>query len=491
MKNIYPYIVTFLLLFSSCSDFLEEEVYTQYDPEVFLQTEAGINAVIVATYFQSRPGYREAWFTFSEWPCDIMLERGGGYAAPAATFANFNWSVSNSFFRNVWRDSYVAIRNANSLLDEIDNVSALSADKVSVLKGEASFLRAYNYIFLHDFFGPVPLITTGELDLEPVKASQDAFSAFIEQELLSAANALPVSQELYGKATKGAALALLGRYYLNTKQWQKSADIYEQVMSLGAYSLFANVEGLFAIENEGNSEMIFVFPSVSSGTNSRQWWNYTPHAYPVGYNTGQVNYGAQFQLWRWFVNSFDVNDRRASEYDPPNGKFGWIIKKYVNKGGETVDLMNDPIVAGVEKLYPRPVKFIPDPNAIGQRHGNDMPILRYAEVLVGRAEALNELQGPNQESIDLLNIIRNRAEAPEYVLADFTSKEALRDQILVERGLEFHAEGQRRRDLIRHGTFISSALSRGKTNAQPHHVLYPIPQEEMDSNPSLEQNAGY
>ncbi len=491
MKNKYQYIVAFFFLFVSCTDFLEEEVYTEYDPDVFLQTEAGVNAVVVSTYFQSKPDYREAWFTFSEFTCDIMLERGGGYAAPAATFANFNWNVSNSFFRNIWRDSYIAIRNANSLLDEIDNVSSLSADKVAILKGEASFLRAYNYIFLHDFFGATPLINTAELDLEPNRASQEEFSAFVEQELLNAAAALPVSQEVYGKATKGAALALLGRYYLNTKQWQKSADIYQQVIDLQAYSLFDNVEGLFAVENEGNSEMIFVFPSVASGTNARQSWNYTPHAYPVGYNTGQVNYGAQFQLWRWFVNSFDVNDRRATEYDPPNGKFGWIIKKYINKDGETIDLMNDPIVAGVEKLYPRPVKFTPDPNALGQRHGNDMPILRYAEVLIGRAEALNELQGPNQESIDLLNLVRNRAEAPEYRLADFASKEALRDQILVERGLEFHAEGHRRRDLIRHNKFISSAISRGKTNAKAHHVLFPIPQEEIDSNPNLEQNPGY
>jgi len=491
MKNIYPYLVAFFFLFVSCTEFLEEEVFTEYDPEVFLQTEAGVDAVIVATYFESRPDYREAWFTFSEFPCDLMLERGGGYAAPAATFANFNWNVSNNFFRNAWRGSYEAIRNANSLLDEIDNVSALSADKVAVIKGEATFLRAYNYAFLHDFFGPTPLIKSAELDLEPTRASQEDFSTFVEQELRSAAAALPLSQEVYGKATKGAALTMLGRYYLNTKQWQKSADIYKEIIDLGVYSLFDNVEGLFAVENEANSELIFVFGSFSTATNANQRWNYTPHAYPVGYNTGQVNYGAQFQLWRWFVNSFDVNDRRASEYDPPNGKFGWIIKKYINKDGETIDLMNDPIVAGVEKLFPRPVKFTPDLNAIGADHGNDMPILRYAEVIVGRAEALNELQGPNQESIDLLNMIRNRAEAPEYALADFASKEALRDQILVERGLEFHAEGHRRRDLIRHGTFVSGAIARGVTGAQPHHVLYPIPQEELDSNPQLEQNPGY
>ena len=247
------------------------------------------------------------------------------------------------------------------------------------------------------------------------------------------------------------------------------------------------MEGLFNINNEGNSELIFVFESLNTGPT----WNYTPHAYPVGYPTGQVNYGAQFQLWRWFVNSFHPDDRRALEYDPDNGKFGWILKSFINKGGTPVDLMNDEIIPGIEKLYPRSFKFTPDPNALGAGHGNDMPILRYAEVLIGRAEALNEMQGPNQESIDLLNEIRARAEAPLYNLADFPTKESLRDQILVERGWEFFTEGHRRWDLIRHGKYISSAQERGKTLAQPHHVLFPIPQTELDANPALQQNPGY
>jgi hypothetical protein len=327
--------------------------------------------------------------------------------------------------------------------------------------------------------------------LTPARASDADTQAFIESELLSAAQNLPVEPAVYGKATKSAALTLLGRFYLDTKQWQKAADVNKQVIDLGYHSLFPNVEGVFAVENEANKEMIFVFGSLATAPIQALAWNYTPHAYPVGYQTGQVNYGAQFQLWRWFVNSFDPNDQRANEYDPPNGKYGWILKQYVNKGGQLIDLMNDKITAGVEKKYPRPVKFTPDPNGLGPRHGNDMPILRYAEVLVNRAEALNEISGPNQESIDLLNQVRSRSNAPDYNLADFPTKESLRDQILVERGWEFHAEGHRRRSLIRHGSFISDALARGKANAKSHHVLFPIPEQDLDSNSALEQNPGY
>ena len=488
MNRLLLIIAAFVIFLPACTDFLDEQVFTEYAPDEFLSSKAGIDAVLSATYRQSRPNYRETWFSFAGWPTDLQLERGGGYAAPAATFANFQWTPSNGFFRNNWRQIYAGIRNANSLLDNIDNVTSISADQIASLKAEAIFLRAFNYAVLYDFFGPLPLVkSASELDLEITRASDDETRSFIESEFRAAADNLPLEAELSGKATKGAALALLSRFYLNTKQWQKCADVCQEVISLGKYELVTPVETLFNVDYEGNSELIFVFESNTT----QLGWNYTPHAYPVGYQTGQVNYGAQFQLWRTFVNSFHPDDRRALDYDPDNGKFGWILKKYVNKGGEVVDLLNDEIIPGIEKLYPRSFKFTPDPNALAQNHGNDIPIIRYAEVLMSRAEALNELNGPNQESIDLLNMLRDRAGVPQYTLGEFASKEALRDQILIERGWEFFTEGLRRQDLIRHGKFISSAQERGKSLAQPHHVLYPLPQQELDANPALTQNPGY
>ena len=493
--TVSVFITTCFLVLAGCQGFLDEQVFTEYDPDTFLQSESGINAVLTATYRQSRPLYRETWFSFAGWTTDLQLERGGGYAAPAATFAAYQWNASNNFFRNNWRELYEAVRNANSLIDNIDNVTAIPADKIAALKGEALFLRAFNYYVLHDLFGGVPLVKTGlELDLQIPRASEQETSDFIVADLTAAAQALPVDAELSGKATKGAAYALLARHQLNKKNWQAAADAAKAVIDLNKYSLFSPVEGLFSVENEGNSELIFVFESLASGLG----WNYTPHAYPVGYQTGQVNYGAQFQLWRWFVNSFHPDDTRRN----------WILTEYVNKDGELVDLMNDPITPGIEKKYPRSFKFTPDPNALGAQHGNDMPILRYAEVLVNRAEALNELNGPNQESIDLLNELHTRAGIPLYSLSDFSSKEALRDQILLERGWEFFTEGLRRQDLIRQGLLISgsydppvtyteepigpvSAQERGKSLAQPHHVLFPIPQQDIDANPALEQNSGY
>ena len=155
----------------------------------------------------------------------------------------------------------------------------------------------------------------------------------------------------------------------------------------------------------------------------------------------------------------------------------------MNSNGETIDLSppND---------NPRPFKYWPADDIAGPSYGNDIPVIRYADILLARAEALNRLNGPNQESIDLINEVRERAGLDDLVLTDFGSAEALNEAILIERGWEFYLEGIRRDDLIRHGEFISRAQERGNP-AQPHHVRYPIPQFALDANPVLEQNDGY
>jgi len=137
-----------------------------------------------------------------------------------------------------------------------------------------------------------------------------------------------------------------------------------------------------------------------------------------------------------------------------------------------------------------PVTIIQVSTPIGQDNGNDIPYIRLADIILARAEALNEIGGPTQEAVDLINQIRNRVGATPAVLSNYPSKESLRDFILAERAREFYSEGLRREDLVRHGKFIQQAIDRGIA-AEPHQVLYPLPQEQIDNNPNLEQNPGY
>jgi hypothetical protein len=127
----------------------------------------------------------------------------------------------------------------------------------------------------------------------------------------------------------------------------------------------------------------------------------------------------------------------------------------------------------------------------GNHSGNDVPIIRYADILLTKAEALNELNGPTQESLDLINEVRIRAGIATLTLTDASTTDVYRDLILRERGWEFVAEGKRREDLLRHGKFISLAQARGIGTAADKHKLYPIPQIEIDANKICGQNEGY
>jgi hypothetical protein len=473
------WIIIICLFLSSCDDFLEEEIYTEYDPATLLQTEEGINSVLVAAYSDMHvtASMRDRMYTLNEFPGDIMWTWGGSFENTAVLFTFFNWDSQSGVLTNPWRQYYESIRNANSLLDNIDNVTGFSADKVKQFKAEATFIRAADYYYLWELFGPVPLITTAtELNLEPQRATDEAFNAFLEQELQAAANDLPLTQDLWGKATKGAALALLGKFYMNTYQWQKAADVNKQVMDLQIYSLFAgDLKNMFAVENEVNDEVILTSPALPTLHGN----NYMAHAFPPNYpiKSNWINFGAQFCVYNSWVQTYHPDDKRLE----------WFVFTYTEPGGKVHNLL-DPSDAG---RAVRCFKYVPDPAGVSQNHGNDVPMIRYAEVLLNRAEALNELSGPNQESVDLLNEIRKRAEAPEYILSDFPSKEALRDALLNERGWEFVAEGMRRMDLIRHGKLISKAIERGAAGAKDYMTRYPIPLNEIKANTKLVQNEGY
>lgn len=173
-----------------------------------------------------------------------------------------------------------------------------------------------------------------------------------------------------------------------------------------------------------------------------------------------------------FVNSFEAFDTRTSQ----------IITEWTSTAsGELV------LGLGNDQSFPYKLPFDPNSNAFFA--GNDIPIIRYSDVLLMRAEALNEVSGPTQEAIDLINQVRTRSGATPLDLAGFTT-ESLREAILQEREWELYFEGNAREDQIRHGVMISRAQARGK-NAQEFHRLYPIPQVELDANPALEQNPGY
>jgi hypothetical protein len=483
-KSFYILIPVFFASFiSSCKKTLDVTPKSEFAPANVLTTDAGIKAVLYSSYASMQsPTPSRNLINESEVTTDVAYNTGGAENLFLTQFVNFTWDPSISTLNaDIWGPHYRCIRDANIVLENIDNVQTTDANK-KLYKAEARILRAFSYDVLFNWFGPVPLRTASTQPANLARATEAEMNTFIEKELTEALTDLPLpgKEEAYGRLNQGSAYAILAKHYLNTKQWQKTVDACRSVISLNYYQLFPSFKDLFKVANEGNKEMIFVKPARNE-VGYGNW--FTAGALPpafkstsqiteFAYTTSMANFATQYRLRSAFVNSLAANDLRRS----------LIVTSYTNQSNQTIDLMATPDNARSFKYW--------DNATLGNDSGNDIPVIRYADILLSLAEALNELNGPAQESLDLINQVRTRAGINNLTLTDASTKDVLRDLILRERGWEFISEGKRREDLIRQGKFITMAQSRG-LNAKATQVLFPIPQAEIDANKLVVQNNGY
>lgn len=487
MKKAYNYIASLALVFAltSCEKALEVAPRSEFSPGNVLTTESGIKALLFSAYAQAQTQTNSRYvINDSEVSTDMGFNTGGAENGQLIQIINFTWDPTlGTFNDDMWAPNYRTIRDANGVVENIDKVTAADAVK-KLYKAEARVLRAHAYALLYSFFGPVPLRTSTTQPSELARASDAEMLAFIEKEITESLADLPDpgKEEAYGRLNKGVANSMLAKFFLNTKQWQKAANSAKAVMDLNYYALNPDFAGMFRIENEGaaNKEMILVLqcrPEDPFGNwyqagalppaykSSPQFPNFT-------YKSTMSNFATQYRLRTAFTSSFAAADKRLQ----------LICTSYVNSSNQTIDLSTGDNA--------RSFKYW-DNNTVGNNSGNDVPVYRYADILLARAEALNELNGPTAEATALINQVRTRAGIPNLPAADAATKEAFRIAIFRERGWEFVSEGKRREDLIRQGTFISLALARGVTNAKPERVLFPIPQVEIDANKLCVQNPGY
>lgn len=476
MKKIF--INSILIIFlgfslQNCAKPLEEVVFSELAPENFLKTKAGINSVLNNAYaIQQRHNQKafDAIATF-QMPTGEIWNRGGSIETDLTPMLNYTWDSNAGRLSGEWTDSYQAIRDVNLVLDNLA-LGNFDADFVKNITAEAKFLRAKSMIDIYDLFGTGPMFLSSTFDkLQKARASDSEWVAQIVKDMTEAMNDLP-AKPAYGRASSGSAAGILCKFYLNLKKWNESLTMAEKVISSGRYDLFPTYIELFAIANEGNKEIVYTHTATSAGSNSAVQTNAL--VFPPDYARPSTIglFAARIYFFDSFVDSFHPNDSRQA----------MLVKSHLNTAGKTI------VGYGVNETIAG--KYELDKNANGSNHSNDWPEIRYADILLSKAEALNELNGPSKESIDLINRIRTRAKVPQLLLSDFSSKEKLRSAILDERAWEFAFEGKRRQDEIRHGVMISRAKAR-KKNAQPHHVLFPIPQSEIDANKELKQNPGY
>jgi hypothetical protein len=390
---------------------------------------------------------------------------------------NLSFDASDISFREVWQGRYEGIGRVNNTLFYLPQLQIQEALK-SRLIGECKFLRALYYFDLVRCFGGVPIVTTkidvndSELIKQVVftrRTKQETYSQ-IEADLLEAIENLPLKGQYglndLGRASKGAAQALLAKVYLYQNKWQDAFDMSGMVIGSGQYGLLSNYADVWREVGENKIESIYEIQA--SPGNAMRAYSYVqgPRGTPDlgwGFNTPSVS----------LVNAYEPNDVRKAAtilfsdtnlWDGFPASTGWSNPRYNYKSYHS----------SIAESW----------NGDRELTGKNLRILKYSDILLVRAEAALNL-GNTSEALDKVNILRLRAGLEE--LTSITM-----DELLKERRLEMAMEHDRWFDLVRTGKALSAMTANGKTFIPGKHDVFPIPQNEIIlSGGLLLQNPGY
>lgn len=374
---------------------------------------------------------------------------------------HFTEKPSNGILSSYWANFNNNVYRCNLLLDQIDGAN-FAENLKKQYKGEAMFIRALNYFNMYRIWGGVPatkhVVSVAEA-LKVARYSDEQMFDLIAGDLKEIVdnNYLPetYSSADMGRATSGAAKALLGKVYLTFHKWTEAKDILSQL--IGKYQLVSPIAQVFDVDNKNNNEIIFAvhFNKEIEGEGHSYWYNLTN----ASDDTNQTSS---------LLNTFPTGDARKD----------LITYVQVEKN---VRLMN---------------KFYDTKSPTFKTVGNDQILLRYADVLLMYAEALNEIQYDASEgslALKYLNAVRQRAGISNLTVKQLPTQEKFRKGILVERQREFPYEGQRWFDLVRMG-FAKSVMAENGVEIKDYQLLFPIPQQEIEKvgdKSILWQNPGY
>lgn len=468
----------FLSVMSACSDFLKENPYGTVTPETFYKTEQDAIMAGTSCYSLMRnptdnwaPGFDAVGTAQSD---DVYPFLGMTGVMPTYQFDGNYAAV-----KGVWTAAYKGISRCNTCIDNVSPMEIQEKVKNEVL-GQAYFIRAYWYFRLVRLYGGVPLIVKDYTLLEglyPERASVEAVYAQIIDDLRFAAENLPKSwsKAEAGRITKGAAMAYLALVYLNLKDWKEAANWSGEVIKLeglGIYELLSDYSSIHLESNENNKESIL---EIQYSTEFAPNWRPVFFG-PRGENLARHAAYGQVQCSESIINEFEPGDKRfASTFFQDGEKFTIGTKEFVYKG--EMGLANGPTPYDVQKGN----VFYGDVRQVGL----NTIVMRYAEVLLFHAEALNEL-GRTNEAIPLLKRIRDRAGLTTKLSY---SQEEMRKAICHERRVEFAFEDVRGWDIIRWGIqdevmnkIPGSKWVKGKCE------LWPLPTFVFDENPTIKEN---
>lgn len=503
-KNIkYSFwVVSCCFTLLSCSKFLKKDIQGVYSTTQFYTTSNDAIQAINAAYAQLSfvSGTANPLWVFGDVASDDAASGDPAASPDAATIDNFSFSATNSHLSNEWGNFYEGITNCNLVLANVPSINMDTTLRSRIL-GEAKFLRAWYYFKLVNIFGEVPIVLTPltpaqmQIAQSPVK---DIYESVIEPDLKTALQVLPASYTGadVGRVTSGAAAALLAKVYLFQEKWDSSLLYSNMVINSGRYQLMKIYSQNFDGLHKNNQESIFEVqmlggqtPNVGNALN--QW--FAPQIVG-GYYCDAPNQN--------FVNEFE--ETSDSVYDP---RLDYTVGRdsMLWNNGEVYQSSWSPQTGYLTRKWQQPLSESP---IIGQ--GNcDYVAIRYADILLCNAEALNEL-GQTSAAIVPLNLVRKRAREsylydstlvgygtiPAGLLPDVpsVSQTQVRMAIIHERRVELGFEFHRFFDLMRYGAnpnlgpaYVNGLINRDGVTGFSYSSdnTFPIPQSERDIDKAL------
>lgn len=442
------------------------------------------------------------------------------------------WTPDDDVVLNCWTRTFAGITNCNRIIYQIESGGIpLSQGKENVI-AELRVLRASYYYVLCDLYGNVPIVTDFDVPdgFLPEQNTRKEVYDFIVKEISESLPLLNTKNDIstYGRFNKWAAHTLLAKMYLNagvfsgTPEWAKCIEQCDAVINSGAgYVLEGDQRDVFKTNNENSKEIIFALPLDENYVTD---WN----AFDIHMQTlqpaNQATYNLKSAPWGGIcavpqaISSFDPDDARL--------KTNWIQGQQYSASGQ-------PLNSTMGATTGQPLAFVnalPGIDKSDEIHGfrlgkfeikmeanvqlsNDWPLLRYADVLMMKAESLLRT-GKADEAAALVTQVRNRNFKTNPAKATVTGAQlqqgsvynyGLRNHLtstneggaditfgrfLDELGWEFNQEARRRQDLIRFGVFTKKSWLSHSPNGD-YRALYPIPRIELNKNANLEQNTGY
>lgn len=460
----------------------------------------GTNAIYSIYHSASLVG-RE-WFFVHDTRSDDVAAGGGQLEVARAQMLTGGTVASNTVMNSVWNGWYTVIHRANTVIDNAVNVTDNNTLR-DRLVAEAKFFRGMAYFELVSLWGPVPLYTrqvTAPDQFQP-RASVDAVYNQVFQDLKDAAAGLEATPADKGRASKGAANAILGRAYMQKGDYASAKTALLAVNPGGTlYKLNDNYLDNFDEEHEFNDESIFEAVFFDRGDNNFNWGGTgddQPNAQPQSTVRNQ-----EYSPIAWrnlipsnrYLNEFENTATGATKTDP---RFAFSVyqtgDKYNNGANTLTDAEqngNASVVNGVtKKISWRKFMLIYKDNSSFRPGGINQRIVRYAEVLLMLAECENELGNP-VPAVGYLNQVRARASVamPAYPTAQFPTgtKDQITRAIMHEKTVELGGEEIRNRDILRwrkKGYYPAGTDPISYYKARDEFL--PIPQAEIDNNPKL------